>query len=70
MSNELTYILSLKTVELDELLALVVEKYTLLQKLPLKRRKQLNVMYGENYMRDYENALYSLKKKLEELRYE
>lgn len=70
MSNELVYILSLKTVELDELLALVVEKYTLLQKLPLKRRKQLNVMFGENYMRDYENALYSLKKKLEELRYE
>lgn len=70
MSNEITYLLSLKTVELDELLALVVEKYTLLQKLPLKRRKQLNVMYGENYMRDYENALYSLKKKLEELRYE
>lgn len=68
MSNEITYLLSLKTVELDELLALVVEKYTLLQKLPLKRRKQLNVMYGENYMRDYENALYSLKKKLEELR--
>lgn len=70
MSNELSYLLSLKAVELDELLALVVEKYTLLQKLPLKRLKQLNVMYGENYMRDYENALYNLKKKLEELRYE
>lgn len=70
MSNELTYLLSLKTVELDELLALVVDMYTLLQRLPLKKRKQLNVMYGENYMSEYENALYNLKKKLEELRYE
>ena len=69
-TNTLTYLLTLTPIEFDTILSLVVEKYNLLQKLPLKKRKQLDVMYGSNYMNDYENTLYGIKHKMEVMRYE
>lgn len=69
-TNTLTYLLTLKPIEFDTILSLVGEKYNQLQKLPLKRRKQLNIMFGVNYMNDYENCLYEIKHKMESIRYD
>lgn len=70
MSSELRYVCDFKRDEIDLLLSLVNEKNNQLEKLSLKRHKQLVAIVGEEALNDYINCLSNLLKKLDSLIYE